>query len=108
MDGMTAWHKAAEDGWYDSWHAKLTTTLPFAFSRSVASRHSAEKRNPEDRWQVVIPLKSGIQKTAWRHTLYRIGTRNPGEKTKVAYNVAVFWIPRRSAELKVAVKAMTT
>ena len=71
MDGMTAWHKAAEDGWYDSWHAKLTTTLPFAFSRSVASRHSAEKRNPED-------------------------------------SLAAHTVPRRSAELKVAVKAMTT
>ena len=49
------------------------------FSHSVSCRHSA--------------LRRGIQVTFWRHTLYRIGVRDPGEKTKPTYTVAAFWIP---------------
>ena len=34
----------------------------------------------------------------WVFSGFRVWARNPGEKTKVAYNVAVFWIPRLGAE----------
>ena len=85
MDGITAWHKAAENGWCDSWHAKLTATL--------ASRHSAEKRNPEDSLAAhTVPHRDAESR----------------RKDKRRYTVGVFWIPRLGAELKVAVKAMTT
>ena len=83
MDSVTAWHREAENGWYDSWHAKLTATLYFAFSRSVASRHSAEKRNPEDSLAAhTVPHRDAESR----------------RKDKRRYTVGVFWIPRLGAE----------
>ena len=51
------------------------------------------------RWHVVIALTA---------TFSSAEKRNPGDGAKGTYTVVAFWIPRLGAELKVAVKAMTT